>query len=103
VAAVKSLPVHLTNNVIFSIIEDRSARHYCCASGIFSTNFSTISSWVVPIFLLEYIIPLSKHGLDQMIIHFASNESGVTCSNDNNVHNFDQSYELNGLERRYTS
>jgi hypothetical protein len=30
VAAVKSLPVHLINDVIFSILEDRSARHYCC-------------------------------------------------------------------------
>jgi hypothetical protein len=29
VAAVKSLPVHLINDVIFSIFEDRSARHYC--------------------------------------------------------------------------
>jgi hypothetical protein len=34
-------------------LEDRSARHYCCASGIFSFNFSAFSSWVVPIFLLE--------------------------------------------------
>jgi hypothetical protein len=30
VAAVKSLPVQLINDVIFSILEDRSARHYCC-------------------------------------------------------------------------
>jgi hypothetical protein len=28
--AVKSLPVRLINDVIFSILEDRSARHYCC-------------------------------------------------------------------------
>jgi hypothetical protein len=40
VAAVKSIPVHLINDVIFSILEDRSARHYCCACGIFSFNFS---------------------------------------------------------------
>jgi hypothetical protein len=50
----KSLPVHLINDVIFSILEDRSARHYCCACGIFSFNFSVFSSWFVPIFLLEY-------------------------------------------------
>jgi hypothetical protein len=48
VAAVKSL-----NDVIFSILEDRSARHYRCACGISSFNFSAFSSWVVPIFLLE--------------------------------------------------
>jgi hypothetical protein len=53
VAAVKSLPVHLINDVIFSILEDRSALHYCCICSIFSLNFSTFSSWVVPIFLLE--------------------------------------------------
>jgi hypothetical protein len=53
VAAVKSLPVHLINDVIFSILEDRSTRHYCCACGIFSFSFSAFSSWVVPIFLLE--------------------------------------------------
>jgi hypothetical protein len=30
VAAVKSLPVHLKNDVIFSISEDRSGRYYFC-------------------------------------------------------------------------
>jgi hypothetical protein len=53
VAAVKSLPVHLINDVIFSILQDRSARHYCCACNIFSFNFSAFSSKVVPIFILE--------------------------------------------------
>jgi hypothetical protein len=32
---------------------DMQARHYCCACGIFSFNFSAFSSWVVPVFLLE--------------------------------------------------
>jgi hypothetical protein len=47
VAAVKSLPVHLINDVIFSILEDRSARHYCCACSIFSFNFSAFSKPVL--------------------------------------------------------
>jgi hypothetical protein len=37
VAAVKSLTVHLINDVIFSILEDRSARQYCCVYMLYGT------------------------------------------------------------------
>jgi hypothetical protein len=58
VAAVKSIPVHLINAVIFSILEDRSARHYCCVyilHGIlsflflafFSLGGSNIPTWTL--------------------------------------------------------
>jgi hypothetical protein len=43
--------------VIFSIIEDRSARPYCCVyllCGIFSFFCVAFPTWVVPVFLLEY-------------------------------------------------
>jgi hypothetical protein len=53
VEAVKSRPVHSLRDVIFPILKDRSAWHYCCACGIFSFNFSAFSSWVVRLFLLE--------------------------------------------------
>jgi hypothetical protein len=53
-AAVKSLPVHLINDVIFSILEDRSAPHYCCVyilDGIFMLFLVSciwpFSTWVV--------------------------------------------------------
>jgi hypothetical protein len=59
VAAVKSFPVHLINDVIFSILEDRSARQYCCVYILDDILVSCIwpfSIWVVPVFLLEYCI-----------------------------------------------
>jgi hypothetical protein len=31
------LPVHLTNDVIFSILEDRSAQHHCCVNMLCGT------------------------------------------------------------------
>jgi hypothetical protein len=43
VEAVKSRPVHSIRDVIFPILRDRSARHYCCACGNFSFNFSAFS------------------------------------------------------------
>jgi hypothetical protein len=55
----KTYPVHLINDVIFSILEDRSARRYCCACGIFSFNFSAFSSWVVRFGLSLGILYLS--------------------------------------------
>jgi hypothetical protein len=50
VAAVKSLPIHLINDVILSILKDRSARHNCCACVFFSFNFSAFSNiptWIM--------------------------------------------------------
>jgi hypothetical protein len=60
VAAVKSLPVHLIKDVIFSILEDRSARHYCNVYVFYVlflvSSIWPFSTWVVPVFLLEYCL-----------------------------------------------
>jgi hypothetical protein len=48
-----SRPVHSIRDVIFPILKDRSAWHYCYFFGIFSFNYLVFSSWVFPIFLLE--------------------------------------------------
>jgi hypothetical protein len=42
VAAVKSIPVHFIKYVIFSILQDRSARHYCCVCMLSGIFFSSI-------------------------------------------------------------
>jgi hypothetical protein len=53
-----SLLVHLINDVIFSILEDRSARHYCCVYmlcgtlsffylAIFNLGGSSIPTWIL--------------------------------------------------------
>jgi hypothetical protein len=51
VEAVKSRPVHSIRDVIFPILEDRSARHNCCACGNLVLSIRLFSCWVVPVFL----------------------------------------------------
>jgi hypothetical protein len=38
----KSRPVHLTKDVIFSILKDRSAQHYYCCLWYFSSFYTAI-------------------------------------------------------------
>jgi hypothetical protein len=59
VAAVKSFSVHLINDVIFFILEDRSAWHfgvYTCYEVLLVSSIWPFSTRVVPVFLLEYCI-----------------------------------------------
>jgi hypothetical protein len=51
VEAVKSRPVQSIRDVIFPILKDRSARHYCCACGNLDFSIRLFSCWVVPVFL----------------------------------------------------
>jgi hypothetical protein len=53
VEAVKSRPVHSIRGVLFSILKDRSALHYCCACSILLLS-SAVYPRLVPIFQLEY-------------------------------------------------
>jgi hypothetical protein len=51
VETIKSRPVHSIRELIFPILKDRSAKHYCCTCGNLVISVRLFSCWVVPVFL----------------------------------------------------
>jgi hypothetical protein len=56
----KSRPVHSIRDVIFPILKDRSARHYCCACCNLVLSIRLFSCWVVLVYLTWVLLDHPK-------------------------------------------